>query len=531
MISYQLRQREYLLQISRAMTSRLDLPSLLSLILNSAAEMVRAEAGLVALRGGESDTLSIRASYGIPQQLLSRFAPLLTGFPVAGSEYAIPDLQARLGTVVQAIRLPLHQVIALPLTFQERLLGLIYLFRSGSIAFSANDRSVLGSFADQAAIAVRNAQLYQQMTGEKQQLDAIIQHSANGIMILDPSLHIRVFNRALSRITGWPAEKAVGQPCYQVLALEEASGPNICSPDPVDLHFDEEEPAVVEGILTRPGGSHITVSITFTPLYNEDGHLANIIANVVDITRFREAEEMKSTFVSVVSHELKTPVSLIKGYATTLAREDARWDLPTLREGLQVISEESDRLNELINNLLDASRIQAGGFRIERGDVSLPRLAEKVMDAFRSQTTTHHFSLDFPPNYPCVLGDEDRLRQVFNNLVGNAIKYAPHGGEIRIGGWVDGDSAVAYVADQGIGIPQEEQGQLFQRFYRVDSSLRRSTQGAGLGLYLCKSIIEAHGGHIWLRSEPGKGTTVFFALPLDDGDARSKTIERATGGC
>jgi signal transduction histidine kinase len=218
----------------------------------------------------------------------------------------------------------------------------------------------------------------------------------------------------------------------------------------------------------------------------------------------------------VVSHELKTPVALIKGYASTLAREDATWDAETLREGLQVIGEESDRLNGLINNLLDASRIQAGGFKLERGDVALPKLAASVVEHFHTQTDRHVFALDFPPDFPFISGDEERLRQVFNNLVSNAVKYAPQGGEIRLGGWSDGVTVTAYVADQGIGIPQAEQGKLFQRFYRVDSSLRRSTQGAGLGLFLCRAIVEAHGGRIWLRSEPGKGTTVFFTLPIGE---------------
>jgi signal transduction histidine kinase len=137
------------------------------------------------------------------------------------------------------------------------------------------------------------------------------------------------------------------------------------------------------------------------------------------------------------------------------------------------------------------------------------------VENFRVQTNVHRFSLDFPPDFPTVFGDEERLRQVLSNLVSNAIKYAPQGGEVRVGGWADGRQVTVYVADQGIGMPLEEQGKLFQRFYRVDSSLRRSTQGAGLGLYLCKSIVEAHGGRIWLRSEPGKGTTVFFTLPLE----------------
>ncbi|PKO23492.1 MAG: histidine kinase [Chloroflexi bacterium HGW-Chloroflexi-1] len=515
MISYQLRQREYLLQISRAMTSRLDLPSLLRLILTSAAEIVRAEAGLIALRRGQADSLVIHASYGIPVSMLPRFAPLLADFPLRAAEYAIPDLQARLNLVARAIRLPLHQVIALPLTFEERLLGVIYLFRSGSSAFSANDENVLASFADQVAIAVRNAQLYQQVNAEKQQLDAIIEHSADGVMILDPDLRIQVFNRALSQMTGWPAEQAIGRQCYQVLALEKTSGRNLCGADPAAAHFDGEAPLIVEGELARPGGSRIAVSVTFSPLYDEEGRLSHVIANVVDITRFREAEEMKSTFVSVVSHELKTPVSLIKGYASTLAREDAHWDSDTVREGLQVINEESDRLDALINNLLDASRIQSGGFRLERGDVNVVRLAEKVVESFRIQTDRHHFVPDFLDDFPTVYGDEERLRQVFNNLIGNAIKYAPQGGEIRVGGWHAADNVTLYVADQGIGIPLDEQGKLFQRFYRVDSSLRRSTQGAGLGLYLCWSIIKAHGGRIWLHSEPGKGTTVFFTLPVE----------------
>jgi signal transduction histidine kinase len=537
MISFQLRQREYLLQISRAMTSRLDLPSLLRLILTSAAEIVRAEVGLIALQRGQASTLAIHASYGIPAAMLSRFAPLLTDLPLRPEEFGIPDLEARVSLVARAIRLPLHQVIALPLALGERLLGVIYLFRSGNIAFSANDQGVLASFADQAAIAVRNAQLYQQVVAEKQQLDAIIEHGADGVMILDPEMHIVVFNRALGRMTGWPAERAIGRPCYEVLALENASGQDLCGteaalPSPVlgpqVQAFNGDEPRVVEGEIIRPGGSRVAVSVTYSPLYDEEGRLSNIIVNVVDITRFREAEEMKSTFISVISHELKTPVSLIKGYAGTLAREDASWDMATLREGLQIIGEESDRLNALINNLLDASRIQAGGFKLECGDVSVARLAARAIADSRLQAVKHHFVTDFPGDLPVVFGDEERLRQVFDNLLSNAIKYAPDGGEIRVGGWSTGDVVTVYVADQGIGIPQEEQAKLFQRFYRVDTGLRRKTQGAGLGLYLCRTIIEAHGGRIWLRSEPGKGTTVFFALPVGETAPSGQTASAGT---
>jgi signal transduction histidine kinase len=235
---------------------------------------------------------------------------------------------------------------------------------------------------------------------------------------------------------------------------------------------------------------------------------------VVDITRFREAEQMKSTFISVISHELKTPVALIKGYAGTLRRPDAAWDPETVADGLAVIEEEADRLNALIDNLLDASRIQAGVFKLERGEMDLPRLASKVVDRFSLQTIHHRFELGFPADLPLVWADEARIRQVLDNLVSNAIKYSPQGGLIRIGAWQDGPEVIAYVADQGIGIPSDEQGRLFDSFYRVDSGLRRQTKGTGLGLYLCRAIVAAHDGRIWVRSEQGQGATFFFALPV-----------------
>lgn len=306
------------------------------------------------------------------------------------------------------------------------------------------------------------------------------------------------------------------------MPLESAVGPNLCAAEGLPALPGQIDPAAppqadaslyVEGDLLRPGGSRLTLGVTYTPLYDAEGRLLNIIVNVVDITRFREAEQMKSTFVSVISHELKTPVALIKGYSGTLRRPDAAWDTETLADGLAVIEEEADRLNALIDNLLDASRIQAGVFKLELNDVDLARLARKVVERFRLQTGSHQFELDFPDDLPSVLADEARIRQVLDNLVSNAIKYSPQGGSIRIGAWREEPTVTVYVADQGIGIPADGQGRLFDSFYRVDSGLRRQTKGTGLGLYLCKAIVEAHGGRIWLRSEAGRGSTFFFVLP------------------
>ena len=499
------------------MTSRLDLPSVLRLILENAAEMLQGQAGLIALRQ-EDGSLQVQASYGLPPDLLHLFAPLLTDVPAhAEREYlirwTIPNLQLKLSLVVPAIGLGLRQVVALPMTMEGNLIGAIYIFRSRGGDFSANDRQVLASFADQAAIAVHNARLYQQLAHEKRRLYAIIQNSADGVMILDPQYRIQVFNRALEEMTGWSAAETLGQPCSGVLALRDRQGKGICEAACPLLQTETDERLYVEGNIERPDGSIVAVGITYSPLYDREGYLVSIIANVRDITRFREAEEMKSTFVSVISHELKSPVSIIKGYADTLRREDAHWDEDTLRQGLAVIAEESDRLNRLIDNLLDTSRLQASAFKLELSYVQVDKLAGKVMEEFRVQSNEHMFTLDFPADFPAVQGDIERLRQVLTNLLSNAIKYSPRGGLIQTGGWADDDWVYVYVADDGIGIPKSEQEHIFERFYRVESPLSRRTEGTGLGLYLCKEVIEAHGGKIWVQSEPGKGAKFIFKLP------------------
>jgi signal transduction histidine kinase len=197
-----------------------------------------------------------------------------------------------------------------------------------------------------------------------------------------------------------------------------------------------------------------------------------------------------------------------------LRREDASWDEDTVRDGLEIIEEESDRLDRLIDNLLDASRIEAGALKLEPTDLLLSTLAEDVAEKFRTQSEVHEFKLSFPDDLPLVYADEERMRQVLYNLFSNAIKYSPRGGVIRVAGRVVGGEVQVSISDEGVGIPRDEQERLFQRFYRVDSGLRRKTQGAGLGLYLSRAIIEAQGGRIWVESKTGQGATFYFTLPV-----------------
>src|SRR5919201_612154 len=155
------------------------------------------------------------------------------------------------------------------------------------------------------------------------------------------------------------------------------------------MAVDSQRNIICRGDLERPLPPPLPVGITYAPLLSEDGKLRNIIASVRDITHFRTADEIKSTFISIVSHELRTPVALIKGYASTLRRDDAKWDKHTISDSLAVIEEEADRLSKMIDDLLDASRLQAGGLTLNRGDVSLPALAKRVAEKFANQSSQH----------------------------------------------------------------------------------------------------------------------------------------------
>ena len=512
---YRVRQREYLLQISRALTAQLNLDELLQIVLEAATEILSGQAGLIALRDSGGG-FRITASYGLPRALVPHFEPLLADVPedVDQSRFHIPGLAERLGGVAAELGLRLQQVVALPMSIKQELIGVLYVFRAYGTRFTVNDRQVLASFADQAAIAVHNAQLYERISQEKRQLDAILEYSADGVMILDSAHRIVVFNRALTQLSRWAAIEALGRHHDEVIRWAHLETDlDLASAVAGGWPLPTARPIYVEGDLRRRGGGTISIGVTYAPLFDREGRLVNIITDVRDVTRFREADEIKSVFISVISHELKTPVALIKGYADTLRRKDACWDPEIMRESLTVIVEEADRLNQLIDNLLDASRLQAGALPLEMDEVALDALAERVARLLRTQTQVHEIVVRFPSDFPSVVGDLIRLEQVLNNLVSNAIKYSPNGGTIEISGRGLPDEVIVTVSDTGVGIPYEELPRVFERFFRGVRERHQGTPGAGLGLYLSKAIVEAHGGRIWAESEPGEGTTFSFAIP------------------
>ncbi len=508
---YRVRQRDFLLEISRALTSKLDLNEVLRLILQLSAEILDGQAALIALVEPDG-RYRIQTSYGVAQPLLDQLQPVLDG--IADTRAAEQALRRNLVAIAQRVGLGFWQVVWLPLEINGEFLGGLYVYRMRGGEFSGNDRRVLQSFADQAAIAVNNARLYQRVNNDKRRLDAILEFSADGVAILDSSHRIETFNQALINLLSMRSDDAIGRRFEEVLILtNKRAGMTLEEAEARGWPFNSTAPLFVEGDLRRPDGRLMPVEIKFAPLFDGQGRLVNIIVDIHDLARFREADEMKNTFISAVSHELKTPVALIKGYANTMRRSDAKWEEAVVRDSLQVIEEESDRLSELIDNLLDASRAQAGNFKLARVELDIDALVKRVIGKLQPQTKSHTLIADVPNDLPLVFADEARITQVLNNLLTNAVKYSPSGGEVRVTSAVTQDSVVISVIDQGPGISAEDQTMLFGRFARTESAVRKSIPGTGLGLYLCKSIVEAHGGKIWVQSDGKHGSTFSFSLP------------------
>jgi signal transduction histidine kinase len=237
-----------------------------------------------------------------------------------------------------------------------------------------------------------------------------------------------------------------------------------------------------------------------------------LIKETAETTALRETNRLKDEFVSMVSHELRTPLASIKGYSRTLLCDQGQeWDEPTRREFLTIISDESDKLTDLVENLLEMSRIEAGRLPITPEPILLSRFCQSVLNRVGTHYPETKFECLLNDPLPVVEADPRRLEQVLTNLLQNAAKYS--GSEVVrvVGSYPGGSEVILSVQDTGKGIAPEHLPQLFDKFYRVDESVQG--KGTGLGLAICKALVEAQGGRIWVESAPGKGTRFFFTLP------------------
>lgn len=241
---------------------------------------------------------------------------------------------------------------------------------------------------------------------------------------------------------------------------------------------------------------------------------ARLAASADAIREARQADRLRSEVMATLSHQLRMPLSAIKGYSTAMLLPDIQWSEEKRKEFLELIDEESDNMQAMITELLDSSLIDVGQLVVELQPVRLPRLAHDIAVETQRRTEKHHLIVDFSPDFPIIDADTRWLKQVFRNILDNSIKYSPEGGLIVIRGEVRSTDVVVSVADQGLGISPEDLIPLFEKFFRAKPTNDFHMAGTGLGLPVARAIVEAHGGRIWAESKLGQGTTLFFSLPI-----------------
>ncbi|MBX5456846.1 MAG: PAS domain S-box protein [Thermogemmatispora sp.] len=398
---------------------------------------------------------------------------------------------------------------------QSGLVGTLHYLRPAeSSSCLENDQIRFALFRAQLAASMRFALKAQSLVREQERLAAIFQYSTDGILTVDHAFRIIDFNPAMERLTGWRESEVLGRFYYDVLRPKDRQGNDLGLENSPILQAFAGKPVVNREIqITARDGQRFSVSVSASCVHSARGEPMNGILTVRDISREREQEEQRSMFISVISHELQTPIAIIKGYASTLARSDASFDRETLRARLLAIEEEADRLNKLVGNLLYASRIEAGGLHMEIAPLDLEPLIRGVVRRFQARSADLDIKVQLPPNLPLVMADRDRIEEVLENLLDNALKYSPRQRTVTVSCSTVGDEVIVSVSDQGMGISLRDQERLFQRFQRINHPSTSGRPGAGLGLYICRAIIEAHGGRIWVESALHQGSTFSFSLP------------------
>jgi PAS domain S-box-containing protein len=342
--------------------------------------------------------------------------------------------------------------------------------------------------------------------------ESVIAASADGLLALDSRLRILVFNPALEELTGFDAADVVGRPCGDVLHPTDRDGASLCEtvcPAARGIRGTYD----VEATVATADGRTVPVDLHFSVQTSRRDRPRFTVINVRDASLLHQIDHVRSVLVASISHELQTPISIIKAYASTLARSDAHWSEETVREKLLAIEEESDRLSGLVGRLLYTSRLEAGAISLELMVVDLPTEVQRVATRMAERDTTHEILASFPPDFPPVMADHEKLDEVLTNLIENAFKFSPGGGTVTVEGEVVGDEVRITVADEGIGLAERDQERIFERFYRASEQGTAMPPGTGLGLYICRNLVRAHGGRIWVKSKPGKGSRFTFTLP------------------
>ncbi|MXY57635.1 MAG: response regulator [Gammaproteobacteria bacterium] len=387
--------------------------------------------------------------------------------------------------------------------------------KADGAAFTDADEAVLVLFASQAAAAIANARTHRAEQRARAGLEALVETSPVGVVVFDAEGRPASINREARRIV--EKLRAPGRPTeelLEVIVCGRADGRerSLAEFPLADQFASPETVRAEEMVLSVPDGRSVRTLVNVTPIPATDDGAQSVVVTLQDLAPLDEIERLRTEFLSLVSHELRTPLTAIKGSAATLQEEAEDLEREEVREFSRVILEQADLMRGLVGDLLDAGRIESGTLSVAPEATAVATLVERARSAFVASGGRHAVVVDLPARLPAVMADRRRIAQVLNNLFANAARHAPQASTIRVAAACDGAHVAVSVADDGPGVAPERLPHLFRR--RVGGG----TDGHGLGLAICKGLVEAHGGRIHAASDgPGRGTTITFTIPAATG--------------
>ncbi|MBI1332079.1 MAG: GAF domain-containing protein [Armatimonadetes bacterium] len=474
------------------------------------------------------DLKGIPPAFGVDEAHLNSFKVRAT-HGISGKVFRDGDamIYDDIETVVEAREEPfglMHVTngVCVPLVIEKRddenrvveknTIGVLHAFnKKHGETFNEEDVRLLERMARNVGSIIANLQMYREIVEEKEELAQTFESLTAGLMLVSTDRRLLQINATARAIFQAPQDslgKAIDEIVHDaafVAAIDKAIG--------------GAEAGKVETHITIGGTERIYES-QFASVLGQDGKGIGVVAILADVTEIRNIDRMKSSFVAMASHELRTPLTAIKGFSSTLLEglDDELYGKEDQREFLGIVVGECDRLRRLIDDLLNTSRIEAGeSLKPNYTHVDIKTLLDKVQKVQQQATTKHAIKLDIQTPLPdLIVGDEDKLDQILTNLLNNAIKYAPNGGDVTIHAKADGDTLEIGVKDQGLGIPKDHLTKVFERFHRVNNEDNRKIYGTGLGLFLVKHLVDqVHFGKIWVESELGKGSDFIFRIPTN----------------
>ena len=532
--------RERLSRLSEAslhITEGLDLDAVLQGVLDGARSLTGARMGGVTILD-DAGQLQDFITSGLTDEDHQRFVNLpggpeffaylsglpeplrLADFSAHTTALGLPGIGPPLG--------PVGSFLGAPIRLRGVRAGNLYLSdKEGGGEFTQDDEETLAMFASHAAMAIANARRHREEQRARAYLETLIDTSPVGVVVFNAGTGVPVsLNREGRRLVdGLTNPGQTAEQLLDVLTFRRADGREISLREfPLAEALSTGETVRAEEIVIGvPDGRSVSVLLNATAIRSEEGQVESVVVTLQDMTALEELDRLRAEFLGMVSHELRAPLTSIKGSAATVLGSTADLDPAVVRQFFRIIEDQADHMHDLVADLLDVARIETGTLPVSPEPAEVAVLVDRARNTFISAGGRNNLDIDIPPDLPLVMADRRRIVQVVGNLLSNAAKHSSESSVITVTAVREDVHVAVSVADEGRGIPSERLPYLFRKFTRTDGDdLGGGVAGSGLGLAICKGIVEAHGGRIWAESEgPGMGARFTFTIP---------TVEEAGSG-